>query len=752
MKTYCFDIEVFKNLFTATFVNVDDEKDIFAFYAGIDSHDYSPLIDFLKQEMVLVGYNSDSYDTPMLRAIMLNQKGGGITKSLFDLSSKLIDDNYRSDKSILALRYPRPKPEVWESIDLMRILAFDALGISLKQTAISLKWHKIQDIPLDPISPVRKEDIQMIMDYNMNDVLITKRLYEEIEPLRRLRDELGHIYNTNLSSASNSRVANIILEKIYAEELKANMADIRKRRTNVDKIQLGRCIAPFVHFRTAELNDLKDRIASTVVHNHLNYKYSDKIAFANCVFALGTGGLHSEDAPGEFYSNEEYLIQDMDVASYYPNLIINNGFYPRHLGPDFIKVLKRLTSERLQAKHDGDKVKADGLKITINSIFGKLGSNTFWLYDPKQFLSTTISGQFGLLMLIEKLHLAGIRVISANTDGVVCQIPRKLLDKYYEVAKEWEQETNLELEFTPYKRYIRRDVNTYITEKENGDTKEKGAFVQEIDLRRAYKMPIVQKALYQYFINDIPVKETIGSSKDIMDFCISQKTGGDFDVELHSVDGIEKLQKTNRFYISTTGGSFIKRSRTSGRITGLYVGNTVQILNDYDQAKPFEDYKVDLYFYEKEATKTIEEIRPPQLSLFSMDEVGHGTVSKMEHNIEQGYDKTDTKDVSYLNKLGKNQLLKRVEEIVKTNDSLPTVNSLYAYVLDMVPRSMTATLYALKNGTETEIKVDKRAYKENTIFPGQLIYCKKFRKEGGEFILEEYDITDKLEVDEDALF
>ena len=66
----------------------------------------------------------------------------------------------------------------------------------------------------------------MIMDYNMNDVLITKRLYEEIEPLRRLRDELGHIYNTNLSSASNSRVANIILEKIYAEELKANMADI----------------------------------------------------------------------------------------------------------------------------------------------------------------------------------------------------------------------------------------------------------------------------------------------------------------------------------------------------------------------------------------------------------------------------------------------------------------------------------------------------------------------------------------------
>ena len=65
---------------------------------------------------------------------------------------------------------------------------------------------------------------------------------------------------------------------------------------------------------------------------------------------------------GEFISDDEFLIQDMDVASYYPNLIINNNFYPEHLGPDFIKVLKRLTAERLDAKHKGDKTKADGLK------------------------------------------------------------------------------------------------------------------------------------------------------------------------------------------------------------------------------------------------------------------------------------------------------------------------------------------------------------------------------------------------------
>ena len=166
----------------------------------------------------------------------------------------------------------------------------------------------------------------------------------------------------------------------------------------------------------------------------------------------------------------------MDVASYYPNLIINNNFYPEHLGPQFIDVLKKITAERLAAKKSGDKVKADGLKITVNSIFGKTGSEHFWLYDPKQFLSTTISGQMGLLMLVEGMYSNGIEVISCNTDGVVCKIRRDMLPKYYEIAKAWEKATGLELEFTPYKKYVRRDVNSYITVKEDGTTKKKEPF------------------------------------------------------------------------------------------------------------------------------------------------------------------------------------------------------------------------------------------------------------------------------------
>jgi len=632
MINYAYDIEDFRNLFTATFVNVDDEKDIHVFFVGLGNESYANIKDFLNQEITLIGYNNHSYDDPMLRFLM-SYEGEKLTSDLYALSGKLLDDNYREDKQVMGLRYPKNRIDSWKSIDLMRILAFDKLGISLKQTAINLKWWKIQDIPINPTSSVDEKDLNKVLDYNLNDVLITKRLYEEITLIRELRADLSKIYSIDLSSASDSRMANMILENIYAHELKMDIRTVRTMRTPRDKVLLGDCIAKFVKFETPQLQEMLLDFSSDYVYNYSNYSYRKTIYFANCIFSLGVGGLHTEDAPGIFVTNENYLIQDMDVASYYPNLIINNNFYPEHLGPQFIQVLKRITAERLQAKKDKDKVKADGLKITINSIFGKMGSEHFWLYDPKAFLSTTISGQMGLLMLVESMYLNGIEVISCNTDGVVCRIDRKLEKKYYEVAHAWEKATNLELEFTPYKKYVRRDVNSYITEKADGYTKEKGAFLKEVDLKKSYHMPIVAKALHAYFIDGTPVRKTLEDCKDIMEFCISQKSGKNFTIELHTGQKVEHLQKTNRFFITTKGGALLKKADFTNKRIGFYVGRQVRILNDYNATVPFDDYHVDLSFYEKEVMKTVNEIEPLQLTLFEMAFQDVGKKNKIEIRV-----------------------------------------------------------------------------------------------------------------------
>jgi hypothetical protein len=247
-KTYVFDVECFQNLFTATFVNVADEQDKHVFHIGLGKTDYSDIVYFLKQEMELVGYNNISYDNPMLRYIM-NYKGPALNKDLFALSSKLINDFYRDDEAIRKLRYPRPGSYSWTSVDLMAMLAFDKLGISLKQTAINLKWHRIQDLPIEFDRAVGDLELEMVLDYNLNDVLITKKLYEVTTPLRELRRDLSKIYGINLNSASDSKMGNLIINSMYVTVLNVDINSIKDLRTKRDKVLLGDCIPEYVKFQ-----------------------------------------------------------------------------------------------------------------------------------------------------------------------------------------------------------------------------------------------------------------------------------------------------------------------------------------------------------------------------------------------------------------------------------------------------------------------------------------------------------------------
>lgn len=56
-------------------------------------------------------------------------------------------------------------------------------------------------------------------------------------------------------------------------------------------------------------------------------------------------------------------------------------------------------------------------------------------------------------MLIERLALNGIQNVSANTDGIVCIIPKDKYDLYHQICDEWAKEVNFLFEYTPYVKY-----------------------------------------------------------------------------------------------------------------------------------------------------------------------------------------------------------------------------------------------------------------------------------------------------------
>jgi hypothetical protein len=65
--------------------------------------------------------------------------------------------------------------------------------------------------------------------------------------------------------------------------------------------------------------------------------------------------------------------------------------------------------------------------------------NSF-LYDPEFTMRITINGQLSLALLYEMLTegIPGAIPLMQNTDGLETLIPRKYIDKYYEICAEWE--------------------------------------------------------------------------------------------------------------------------------------------------------------------------------------------------------------------------------------------------------------------------------------------------------------------------
>jgi hypothetical protein len=172
----------------------------------------------------------------------------------------------------------------------------------------------------------------------------------------------------------------------------------------------------------------------------------------------------------------------------------------------------------------------------LNGSFGKFGSRYSTLYSPDLMIQVTITGQLALLMMIERAELAGIPVISANTDGVVFKCPKADYERLMGVVKQWETDTGFGTEETRYEAVYSRDVNSYIAVKPGGKVKTKGAFAnpwweKDPDPRGQFmtspKNTICTEAVIEFLTHGVPIEHTVRSSRDIRKFVTVVKvTGG----------------------------------------------------------------------------------------------------------------------------------------------------------------------------------------------------------------------------------
>lgn len=129
------------------------------------------------------------------------------------------------------------------------------------------------------------------------------------------------------------------------------------------------------------------------------------------------------------------------------------------------------------------------------------------------------------------------------------------------------------------------------------------------DLQKGYDMPIVAKAVVEYFLNDTPILETLYNATNILDFCKSQNVGRQFHVEYTTgFNNTKVLQQNVRFYVANKGGTIEKVHNEVGSRNNLCAGYKTIVLNSLDDER-IEYRDINYKYYYNEAMKIIDPIK-----------------------------------------------------------------------------------------------------------------------------------------------
>jgi hypothetical protein len=657
---FVFDIEVFQNIFHCS-VKDTETNTIYKFEISERKNQLRELVKFFKQvnkyitwreyytttrqiesNIIFCGYNNLHYDNPIINYIieyedtLMNHNVFTICSSIFNLSKTITTSK---EDNIDAWKHW--KYQIWfDTFDILTMLYSNKLRVGLKEIQVTMQYPNVQEFVCDWTKPLPLEDFDSMIDYNINDIESTSELLNRCKDAVDLRIAIEDEYGVRVLSKDGVNIGMKILTQKYLEKTGLTWWDIEGLRSPMDYIPLKDVILPFIKYDSPILNrvleDMKDQIVSPGRKG-----YENNFVFAGLRYTVGVGGIHSKNDPEIIIPKEDEMLIDIDVASLYPSMLIEYGFYPKHLGPEFLEVYSQIKNERIEAKHNGDKVKNETLKLALNGLSGNLQNEHNFCYSPEAVMKIRINGQLLLLMLAEKLTQVGCRIIQANTDGLFVLLKKDNYQQVNTICRNWEQLTKLTLEEERFEAMYQYAINDYIAVKEgyqktkNSDLiKTKGMFITKVLLGKGLSAKIIPEAIIKYFVDGIPVEQTIKECKDIKKFLMSEKTGKQWHVEYMN----EEQQRTNRFYASTNGGYLWKWKDTGhkeGEIityTEPYVGehkykasarqyqnmltaSGVTLLNKFDD-KPIEERKINYRYYLKEALKIIEELQPRQLELF----------------------------------------------------------------------------------------------------------------------------------------
>src|SRR5690606_17958830 len=545
-----YDIETYPNVFTFTAKTVDKSQR-WRFELSDRRQDLHLLRLFLQRladaECRMVGFKNIDFDYPVVNSIWQNHC---ITVDvIYNKAMSIIRAPDHAKFSHLVPEWQHVVPQ----IDLYKIHHFDnkARATSLKVLEFNMRLSRVEDLPFDVGINLTPEQIDVLLDYNEHDVDSTIDFYHESLGQIRFREELTAKYGTNFMNFNDTKIGKqYFIMKL--EEVTPGICYTRDngrrepRQTTRNSINLDDVILPYVRFERPEFQRILEWFKSQVITETKGVFTDVSCVVDGFQFDFGTGGIHGSVDSVIKVSDEDWIIEDWDVASYYPNLAIVNRFHPAHLGEQFCDIYQEMYEQRKQYK----KGTAENamLKLALNGVYGDSNNQYSPFYDPQYTMSITVNGQLLLCMLAEQLmKLSQLEMVQINTDGLTIRYPRVHREWVHQVAAWWQALTKLELEHVEYKKMAIRDVNNYLAVTVDGKVKRKGAYEYQLGWHQNHSALVVPKAAEAALLNGEDIATFITGHDDVMDFMLRTKAPRGSMMEW----GGTRVPNVVRYYIST---------------------------------------------------------------------------------------------------------------------------------------------------------------------------------------------------------
>lgn len=517
-----YDFEVFKHDFMCVLI---DPAEPAPYVVINDKEQLEKIYDRYKND-IWIGFNSRHYDQYILKGILCDMNA-------WDINNHIIVNGQPG----------------WTYSSLLRkifLINYDVMPLnsSLKQLE-GFQGHNIHESSVDFTidRPLTDAEIKETVKYCTNDVQETMNVFaaniNDFTALMWLIKE----FDFPLSYMSKTK-AQISAEILQCEQVtRSDEWDI----FTLDCLRLTKYRAAAKWFTNAENHDYKKKFTLDV---------------AGVKHLFGWGGIHGAREKYHYRCDNDHLILHVDVASYYPRLMIFHNLLTRNAKKP--ERFRQIYEQRLKLKHEGKKKEQAPLKIVINGTFGICKDETNKAYDPRNANLICVNGQLLLLDLIEKMeqNVHSFQLIQSNTDGLIIKIHRRDFERVDDICFEWESRCSMELEFDYIREIWQKDVNNYVFVQMDGKTERKGAYVKELSAMDN-DLPIINRAIVDYMLKGIPVESTINGCDQLIEFQKICKLTSKYNAVTHN--GTTYRNKCYRIFASRRDSDGVVQKVKDGR-------------------------------------------------------------------------------------------------------------------------------------------------------------------------------------------